>query len=847
MEEIKEGQIHGIIEPVEIDHEMRSAYIDYSMSVIVSRALPDARDGLKPVQRRVLFGMDGLGLGYSGQTRKCAKIVGEVLGKYHPHGDSSVYDALARLAQDWNQRYPLVFGQGNFGSMDGDPVAAMRYTEAKLQKLAVDVIADIDKDTVDMTNNFDDTELEPTVLPTRAPLLLLNGSSGIAVGMATNMAPHNLGECCDAICAYIDNPDIDVEGLMEHIKGPDFPTGGIIQGRQGIIDAYTTGRGKVVVRAKTEIEVAENGRETIVVTEIPYMVNKREMIERIGQMVEEKKLDGITYVNDETSREGVRVVLRLRQGTNSNVMLNTLFKYTALQSSFAINNVALVNGRPRTLSLKDIIANFVDFRHEVVVRRTKFELDKAMKRAHILEGLLKAIDVIDEIIQIIKASKSVDEAKAQLVATFGFTEIQAQAIVEMRLRQLTGLEKEKLQAEFEELQKFIARCNQILSSVDEQLAVVKAETMELKAKYADPRRSEIVYSSEEFNPEDFYADDDVVITISHLGYIKRTALTEFRTQSRGGVGKKASATRDEDFIEHIYVANMHSTMLFFTEKGMCYRLKVYEIPEGSRTSKGRAVQNILSIDPDDSIKTYLNAKSIEKPEYTENHYVVLVTKNGIIKRTKLTEFANKRSKNKGIIAIQFKEGDALLDAILTDGCAQVMIAAKNGRCVRFDENDARELGRSSMGVRAITIDEDDEVIGMISYNPESEDDKGSTILVVSENGFGKRSDPEEYRTTNRGAKGVKTLEITDKTGKLIAIKSVKEDNDLMIINHSGMTIRMAVNDIRVCGRATQGVKLISLRDGDSIAAVSVVAGSEEQEEAQVEGATEAPAETPSAE
>lgn len=834
MDEIKEGQNHGFIEPVEIDHEMRSAYIDYSMSVIVSRALPDARDGLKPVQRRVVFGMDGLGLGFSGPTRKCAKIVGEVLGKYHPHGDSSVYDALARLAQNWNQRYPLVFGQGNFGSMDGDPVAAMRYTEAKLQKISSDVISDIDKNTVDMVNNFDDTELEPTVLPTRAPLLLLNGSSGIAVGMATNMAPHNLGECCDAICAYIDNPDIGTEGLMEHIKGPDFPTGGIIQGRQGIIDAYTTGRGKVVIRAKTEIEVADNGRETIVVTEIPYMVNKREMIERIGDMIEKKTLEGITYVNDETSREGVRVILRLRQGANANVVLNTLFKNTALQSSFAINNVALVNGRPRTLNLKEMIAHFVDFRHEVVVRRTRFELDKAMKRAHILEGLLKAIDIIDDVIRIIRASKTLEEARTQLVGLFDFTETQAQAIVDMRLRQLIGLELEKLQAEYDEIQRFIARCNEILGSTEEQLAVVKAETIELKAKYADPRRSEIVLSSEEFNPEDFYADDDVVITISHLGYIKRTPLTEFRTQSRGGVGKKASATRDEDFIEHIYVANMHSTMLFFTEKGICYRLKVYEIPEGSRTSKGRAVQNILSIDAGDSIKTYLNAKSIENPEYTEGHYVVLVTRNGIIKRTRLSEFANKRSKNKGIIAIQFKDGDALLDAILTDGNAQLMIAARNGRCVRFDENDARELGRSSMGVRAISIDEGDEVIGMISHNPEDPENQGRTILVVSENGYGKRSEPDEYRLTNRGAKGVKTLEITEKTGSLIAVKSVQADNDLMIINHSGMTIRMAVKDIRLSGRATQGVRLISLREGDSIAAVSVVAGSDEQTDVQTD-------------
>ena len=829
-EEMTKETIHGLIEPVEIDHEMRTAYIDYSMSVIVSRALPDVRDGLKPVQRRVLFGMVGLGLSYNGQTKKCARIVGEVLGKFHPHGDASVYDAMARLAQNWNQRYPLVFGQGNFGSMDGDPVAAMRYTEAKLEKLAEDVLADLDKDTVDFQLNFDDTIPEPTVLPTRAPLLLLNGSSGIAVGMATNMAPHNLGECCDAICAYIDNPDITTEELMEHIQGPDFPTGGIIQGRQGIIDAYNTGRGRVVVRAKTEIEELDNGREVIVVTEIPYMVNKSEMIKRIGDMVEDKKIEGIADIKELTSREGIRIEFLVKKDANANVVLNTLFKYTALQSSFAINNVAMVGGRPRTLSLKEIIKCFVDFRHEVVVRRTRFELDKALKRAHILEGLLKAIDIIDEVIQTIRESQSVDEAKARLVSRFDFTEIQAAAIVEMRLRQLTGLEKDKLQAEYDELEKFIARCKEILASEAEQLGIVKAETQELKRKYGDPRRTQITLSAEEFNPEDFYADDDVVITISHLGYIKRTNLTEFHTQSRGGIGKKASATRDEDFIEHIYVANMHSTMLFFTEKGICYRLKVYEIPEGSRTSKGRAIQNLITIDPDDKVKTYLNAKSIESRDYTDSHYVVLVTKRGILKRTSLTNFANSRSRNKGLIAINFKEGDGLLDAILTDGNAQIFIAARNGRCVRFDENAARELGRTSMGVRGINIEEDDEVIGMVSYSPEDPEDAGKTILVVSENGFGKRSEPDEYRITNRGAKGVKTINITEKTGSLVAIKSVSEDNDLMIINKSGLVIRMSVSDIRVAGRATQGVKLINIRQGDSIAAVSPVAGAEEEEQ-----------------
>ena len=823
-------QVHGIIEPVEIDQEMRTAYIDYSMSVIVSRALPDARDGLKPVQRRVLFGMDGLGLSYGGQTKKSARIVGEVLGKFHPHGDSSVYDAMARLAQNWNQRYPLVFGQGNFGSMDGDPVAAMRYTEAKLAKMAEDVLNDIEKDTVEMQLNFDDSLEEPTVLPTKLPLLLLNGSSGIAVGMATNMAPHNLGEVCDAICAYIDNPDITTEELMEYVKGPDFPTGGIIQGRQGILDAYETGRGKVVVRAKTEIEVADNGRETIVVTEIPYMVNKKDMIEKIGQMVEDKKIDGISYINDETSREGVRVVFRLKMGANSNVVLNTLFKYTALQSSFAINNVALVNGRPQTLSLKQMLGTFVDFRHEVIVRRTKFDLEKAQKRAHILEGLLKAIDVIDEIVAIIKKSKTADDARAELMSTFGFSELQASAIIEMRLRQLTGLEKTKLRAEYDELEKFIARCQEILGSEEEQLKVVKEETEAMKAKYADARRSEIVMSADEFNPEDFYADEDVVITISHLGYIKRTALAEYRTQNRGGVGMKGSATREEDFIEHIYVANMHSTMLFFTQKGLCYRMKVYELPEGNKTSKGRAIQNLMSIEPDDSIKTYLNARSIEDPEYTNNNFVVLVTKRGVIKKTALAEYANKRSRNKGIIAITVRDGDELLDALLTNGNHEIMIAAKGGRCVRFEESQARALSRGSQGVRGIDLAEDDEVVGAISFDPSAEDAKDHTVLVVSENGYGKRTDPSEYRITSRGAKGVKTINITPKTGSLVAIKSVTEDNDLMIINHSGIAIRMSIKDIREAGRATQGVRLINIRENDSIAAVSPVAASEDDEE-----------------
>lgn len=835
MEENKNGSevqeegtgMKGIIEEVNIDQEMRSAYIDYSMSVIVSRALPDARDGLKPVQRRVLFGMEGLGLDYSGQTKKSARIVGEVLGKFHPHGDFSVYDAMARLAQWWNQRYPLVYGQGNFGSMDGDPVAAMRYTEAKLEKLANDVLADMDKDTVDFQLNFDDTIPEPTVLPTKAPLLLLNGSAGIAVGMATNMAPHNLGECCDAICAYIDNPDIDTDGLMKYIKGPDFPTGGLIQGIQGIKDAYETGRGRVVVRAKTEIEVDNNGRETIVVTEIPYMVNKKEMLEKIGQMVDDKKIEGITYMNDESSREGIRVIFRVKQGANSNVVLNTLFKYTPLQSSFAINNVALVKGRPRTMTLKDIIRVFVDFRHDVIVRRTKFELEKAKKRAHILEGLLKAIDVIDEIIRIIRASKNVDEARATLMSTFGFSEAQASAIVEMRLRQLTGLEREKLQAEFDEIEKFIAYCNDVLANVSMQMDIIKQETMELKAKYGDPRRSMIVPSAGEFRVEDFYADDDMVITLSHFGYIKRTPLAEYKTQNRGGVGMKGSATRDDDFIEHLYVANMHSTMLFFTEQGKCFWLKVYEVPEGSRSTKGRAIQNVLSI-PDDKIKAIINVPTLTDEDYINNHYIILSTKEGIIKKTSLEAYSRPRAK--GVNAVNVREGDELLEAILTDGKSEVLIASRNGRCVRFDETDARPLGRTATGVRGINLDEDDSAIGMVCYEPEAEDAAEHTLLVIGEKGLGKRTDFEEYRKTSRGSKGVRTMNITDKTGKLVAMKNVTEDNDLLIITQSGLIIRMAVSDIAQSGRNTQGVKLINIRDNDSIASVSVVAKSEEDEQ-----------------
>ena len=815
----------GIIEEVNIDQEMRSAYIDYSMSVIVSRALPDARDGLKPVQRRVLYGMKELGLDFSGQTKKSARIVGEVLGKFHPHGDSSVYDAMARLAQNWNQRYPLVFGQGNFGSMDGDPVAAMRYTEAKLEKIAADVLGDMDKDTVDFQPNFDDSLEEPVVVPTKLPLLLLNGSAGIAVGMATNMAPHNLGECCDAICAYIDNPDIDTEGLMQYVKGPDFPTGGIFQGIQGSKDAYETGRGRGVIRAKADIEVEPNGRETIVVSEIPYMVNKKEMLEKIGQMVDEKKIEGITYMNDETSREGVRVIFRVKQGSNSNVVLNTLYKYTPLQSSFAINNVALVGGRPRTMSLKDIIRVFVDFRHDVIVRRTRFELEKARKRAHILEGLIKAIDVIDRIIEIVRSSRSVDEAKGRLIEEFGFSDLQATAIVEMKIRQLTGLEREKLQAEYDELAKFIAYCEDVLASTEKQMEIIKHETMELTAKYGAKRRSEIVPNADELNPEDYYADDDAAITISHFGYIKRTPLAEYRTQNRGGVGMKGSATRDEDFIEHLYVANMHSTMLFFTESGRCFWMKVYQVPECPRSSKGRAIQNVLSI-PDDKIKAIINVPKLNDEEYVNSHYIILATKQGIIKKTSLEAYS--RPRLKGVNAVNVREGDELLDAILTDGKSQVLIASRGGRCVRFDEVDARPLGRTATGVRGINLDEGDEAIGMVCYEPENEDASLHTLLVIGEKGLGKRTDFEEYRKTSRGSKGVRTMNITDKTGVLVAMKNVTEDNDLLIITKSGLIIRMAVSDIKQAGRNTQGVKLINIKDNDSIASVSVVARGEEE-------------------
>lgn len=817
----------GRIIPIDIENEMKSAYIDYSMSVIVARALPDVRDGLKPVHRRVLFGMNNLGVTYTGGVKKSARIVGDVLGKYHPHGDSSVYDAMARLAQPWNLRYPLVFGQGNFGSIDGDPVAAMRYTEAKLQKLAEEILADLDKDTVDFKPNFDESLQEPTVLPCKAPLLLMNGANGIAVGMATNMAPHNLTEICNATCAYIDNPDITVDELMEHIKGPDFPTGGIIQGLKGIRDAFETGRGRIVIRSKTNIEVSESGRETIVVNEIPYAINKRELIEKIAELVEDKKIDGISYINDESDREGMRIVIKVKQGASSNVVLNTLFKMTPLQSSFSVNNIALVDGKPRQLNLKQLIKYFVRHRHEVVVRRAKFDLEKAKKRAHILEGLLKALDIIDAIIALIRASKTVLEARDGLMEQFGFTQIQADAIVEMRLRQLTGLEREKLQSEYDELLKLIQYLEDVLANVSMQMEIIKNELQEIKEKYGDERRTAIEASAEDFNPEDFYPDEDVVITISHFGYIKRTSLTEYRAQNRGGVGAKGSTTRDEDFIEHIYVANMHSTLMLFTQSGKCFWIKVYDIPEGAKVSKGRAIQNILNLTSEDRIQAYINVRNLKDETFINSHYVVLATSNGTIKKTVLEQYS--RPKANGIIAVNLREGDALIGAELTSGDCEILLAGLKGRCCRFNEADARAIGRNSTGVRGISVEDPDKVVGMVCVDPELQQTDPRTILVVSENGFGKRSDLDEYRKTNRGGKGVKTINITEKTGSLIALKGVTDDDDLMIINKSGITIRMHVADIKVAGRATQGVKLISIREGDAIAAVCVVNKSDEPE------------------
>ncbi len=823
-EEQNNTGLTGRIVQVNLEEQMKSAYIDYSMSVIVSRALPDVRDGLKPVHRRILYDMSAeLNLYSDKPTRKSARIVGDVLGKFHPHGDSSVYEAMVRMAQDWSMRYPLVEGQGNFGSMDGDSPAAMRYTEARMQKITDEVMADIEKETIDWTLNFDDTIKEPTVLPTKIPLLLVNGASGIAVGMATNMAPHNLAEVVDACCAYIDNPELECEALLDYVKGPDFPTGGIIYGYEGVKEALLTGRGRVVMRAKTEIEHTASGRECIVITEIPYMVNKAEMIKKIADLINEKKIDGISYINDESDRQGMRIVIILKQDAVANVVLNTLFKNTPLQSSFAVNNIALVNGRPELLNLKDLIRHFVDHRHDVIVRRSRFDLQKAEERLHIVQGLLIAQDNIDEVVHIIRSSKTVEEAKSRLQERFTLSELQSAAIVEMRLRQLTGLQREKLEAERDELVKTIDYLNAVLSNVDMQMQIIKDELTEMKEKYGDERRSEIVYSSEEFNPEDFYADDDMVITISHMGYIKRTPLAEYRTQNRGGVGAKGSATRDEDFIEHIYVASMHNTMMFFTEMGRCYWLKVYQIPEGTRSSKGRAIQNVIQIDPGDKVRAYLNVKNLNDKEFVENNYIVMCTKRGVIKKTTLEAYSRPRAN--GVNAIVIREGDQLLEVKLTSGNAEIMIAAREGKAIRFNESTVRPMGRISTGVRAISVDDDNEVIGMICIEPDSKQD----VLVLSENGYGKRTDLDEYRITNRGGKGVKTINITEKTGKLISIQAVTDENDLMIINRSGLTIRTLVSQISVSGRATQGVRVINLRDGDAIASVTAVPKTDEEE------------------
>ena len=823
-EEEKNAGLVGRIIPINIEEQMKTAYIDYSMSVIVSRALPDVRDGLKPVHRRILYDMSAeLNLSSDKPTRKSARIVGDVLGKFHPHGDLSVYDAMVRLAQEWSMRYPLVDGQGNFGSMDGDSPAAMRYTEARMKKITDEVMADIDKETVDWTLNFDDTIPEPTVLPTKIPLLLVNGSSGIAVGMATNMAPHNLCEVVDACCAYVDNPEIEGEELLKYVKGPDFPTGGIIYGYEGVREALLTGRGRVVMRAKTEIEHTPSGRECIVITEIPYMINKAEMIKKIADLINDKKIEGISYINDESDRNGLRIIVILKQDAVASVVLNTLYKNTPLQTSFAVNNIALVNGRPQLLSLRDLIKYFVEHRHDVVVRRTRFDKRKAEERLHIVQGLLIAQDNIDEIVRIIRSSKTPDEAKQTMIARFGLSEIQASAIIEMRLRALTGLEHGKLVAERDELMKLIAHLEAVLADVSLQMRIIKDELLEMKEKYGDERRSEIVYASEEFNPEDFYADDDMVITISHMGYIKRTPLAEYRTQHRGGVGAKGSATRDEDFIEHIYVASMHATMMFFTEKGRCYWLKVYDIPEGTRASKGRAIQNLIQIEPDDKVRAYINCKRLNDPEYVNDNFIIMCTKDGTIKKTKLEAYS--RPRQNGVNAIVIREGDQLIDACLTSGSAEVMIAARDGKAIRFNESTVRPIGRVGAGVRGISIEESDEVIGMICVEPDSKQD----VLVLSENGYGKRTDLDEYRITNRGGKGVKTINVTEKTGRLVSIQAVSDDNDLMIINRSGLTIRTAVSQIRVAGRATQGVRIINLREGDAIASVMAVPKSEEEE------------------
>ena len=840
-EEEKNAGLTGRIIPINIEEQMKSAYIDYSMSVIVSRALPDVRDGMKPVHRRILYDMSAeLNLYSDKPTRKSARIVGDVLGKFHPHGDLSVYDAMVRLAQEWSMRYPLVDGQGNFGSMDGDSPAAMRYTEARMKKITDEVMADIDKETVDWTLNFDDTIPEPTVLPTKIPLLIVNGASGIAVGMATNMAPHNLCEVVDACCAYIDNPEITGEEMLQYIKGPDFPTGGIIYGYEGVREAMLTGRGRVMMRAKTDIEHTPSGRECIVITEIPYMINKAEMIKKIADMINEKKIDGISYINDESDRNGLRIIIILKHDAVASVVLNTLFKNSPLQTSFAVNNIALVNGRPQLLPMRDLVKHFVNHRHDVVVRRARFDLRKAEERLHIVLGLLIAQDNIDEIVHIIRSSQTPDAAKQAMIERFELSDIQASAIIEMRLRALTGLEYGKLTAERDDLTKLIAHLKDVLENVGMQMQIVKDELLEIKEKYGDERRSEIVYASEEFNPEDFYADDDMVITISHMGYIKRTPLAEYRTQNRGGVGAKGSATRDEDFIEHIYVASMHNTMLFFTEKGRCYWLKVYEIPEGARSSKGRAIQNVIQIEPDDKVRAYINVKRLNDAEYVNNNFIIMCTKDGTIKKTKLEAYS--RPRQNGVNAIVIREGDQLIEAKLTSGNAEVMIAAREGKAIRFNESTVRPIGRVGAGVRGISIEESDEVIGMICVEPDSTQD----VLVLSENGYGKRTDLDEYRITNRGGKGVKTINVTEKTGKLISIQAVTDDNDLMIINRSGLTIRTAVSQIRLAGRATQGVRIINLRDGDAIASVMAVPAAGDEEEVQSAEAAENGGATPEA-
>ena len=814
---------------INIEEEMKSAYIDYSMSVIVSRALPDVRDGLKPVHRRVLFGMFELGLLSNRPFKKSARIVGEVLGKYHPHGDTSVYDAMVRMAQKWSLRYPLVDGQGNFGSMDNDSPAAMRYTEAKLQKVAEEILSDINKDTVDFQLNFDDTLSEPTVLPTRIPNLLVNGASGIAVGMATNIPPHNLSEVCDAIIAYIDNNDISTDELMEYVKGPDFPTGGIIYGHQGVKDAFETGRGRIVLRAKTNIEIAPNGRATIAVTEIPYQVNKAEMISKTAELINEKRIDGISYINDESDRNGLRIVIILKKDAQSSVVLNKLYKYTQLQTSFNVNNIALVKGRPRILSLKQTIKYFVNHRHEVVVRRTNYDLEQSEKRAHIIEGLIIALDNLDAVISLIRSSKTPDLAKEGLMKNFELSEVQAKAILEMRLQRLTGLERDKIRQEYEELKKLIKELSEILEHEELRMQIIKDELAEVKEKFGDERRTEIVPDAEEFNPEDFYSDDDMIITISHLGYIKRTPLSEFRTQHRGGIGSKGSETREEDFLEHMIHATMHNTMLFFTEKGKCFWLKVYQLPEGTKTSKGRAIQNLINIENDDKVRAYINVKSFTDRDFLLNNYIIICTKQGTIKKTSLELYS--RPRQNGINAINVREGDNLIQAKLTNGSNEILLAVRSGKAIRFNESKVRPMGRNASGVRGIKLSDDtgDEVIGMVCVQDTTE----ATILVVSEKGYGKRTSVEDYRITNRGGKGVKTINITEKTGKLIAIKGVTDNDDLMIINKSGITIRLAVEKMRTMGRATQGVRLINLRNSDSIAAVTSVITSDESSQEEV--------------